>query len=109
MSGDLLNDPDNYFGATQRYAEGSRQLIFAIIHQAVWDASQHHWGRALDAIKFFYEGNVRVYVELLGLDHERFMLELADAMDNPDNPRLSPEQRDFFKRNYQRWLAGFGD
>lgn len=106
MSGDLNRDHEKAFGA-QESAEGSRQLIFAIINQALWDATRPQWQRAQDAIFFFFGGNVRLYVELLGLDYERFLRELIEEMDSDvENERLTRAQKQTFRAHYERWLYG---
>ena len=77
----------------RRNIEGSRQLILAVLQQAMWDASQPHWQRAQDALGFFFGDGAKFYTELLGIDHERFMLELWEA----------GQKSDGFLENYYRW------
>lgn len=106
MSGDLNRDHEKAFGA-QKSAEGSRQLIFAILNQALWDATRPQWRRAQDAISFFFGDNARLYVELLGLDYERFLRELIEEMDSDvENERLTRAQKQTFRAHYERWLYG---
>lgn len=79
--------------------EGSRQLILAVLRQAIWDASQPNWARALDALAFFFECRAQYYTDLLGLDYEKFLVELIET----------GRDSSCFMANYERWLNGFRD
>lgn len=108
MKDQMMREGTHLFSG-RRYFNSSHGsvVLTGIINQALWDATRPQWQRAQDAIFFFFGGNVRLYVELLGLDYERFLRELIEEMDSDvENERLTRAQKQTFRAHYERWLYG---